>query len=159
MDITKMKMSDGRTLSQTLYSEAQRLKDCIQFRIDDYRENYYVPVIYERTDKFIDSLCVYDIANVYVQGNRLCINLFFDNDKVMRKSGFGVWESETNEEVNIAYLLNYGYEVKKEVWFKDLHDFGKRDGYHFVEDGIEDFLRTSKFDVQVNKIYPPGYGK
>lgn len=156
MDITKMKLANGKTLSKTLYDEAQRLRDCIQKRIEEYRDEYS-PVLYRRTDRFLEALQVEDIANIYVKGNSICIDLFFDNDKVMRKSGFGVWDSDSTDEVNIAYLLNYGYEVKKDVWFKELHDFGYREGYHFVEDGISDFLQTTDLPIKITMKYPDGY--
>ena len=34
IDITKLKMSNGRTLAENLYSEANRLRDCIQNRLE-----------------------------------------------------------------------------------------------------------------------------
>ena len=36
IDITKLKMSNGRTLAENLYSEANRLRDCIQNRLEIY---------------------------------------------------------------------------------------------------------------------------
>ena len=128
MDFNKLKMGNGKTLSKILYEEAQRLRDCIQKRIDDYRESY-APKIF--------------------------INLFFENDKVIRESGFGIWKNESQaDEVNVAYLLNYGYEVKKDVWFKNIENFGYREGYNFVENGIDDFLQTTKLSIIVGKKFP-----
>lgn len=152
----KMKMSNGKTLAKTLYDEAQRLRDCIQARIDEYRESY-TPKRYKRIDMFPESLKVEDFANIYVKGNSLCVELFFDNDKAVRPSGFGIWKSDSNEQVNIAYLLNYGYEVKKDVWFKDIENFGYREGYGFIEDGINDFLQTTKLPIKITTKYPDGY--
>lgn len=154
MDFNKLKMGNGKTLSKILYEEAQRLRDCIQKRIDDYRESY-APKIYNRTDMLPKSLSVDDIAHIYVEGNKICINLFFENDKVIRESGFGIWENESQaDEVNVAYLLNYGYEVKKDVWFKNIENFGYREGYNFVENGIDDFLQTTKLSIIVGKKFP-----
>ena len=34
IDIAKLKMSNGKTLAENLYSEANRLRDCIQDRLD-----------------------------------------------------------------------------------------------------------------------------
>ena len=48
IDITKLKMSNGRTLAENLYLEANRLKDCIQNRMDIYMA-LYTPKMYKRT--------------------------------------------------------------------------------------------------------------
>ena len=59
----------------------------------------------------------------------------------------------TGEEVNTAYLLNYGYRVKKDVWFKDYENFGYREGANFVEDGIDDFNSTNTLGIKITKKF------
>ena len=53
------------------------------------------------------------------------------------------------EIVNTAYLLNYGYAVKKDVWFKNYENFGFRKGGHFVEEGIADFNTMNKLGIRI----------
>lgn len=153
MDITKVKMSNGKTLGQNLQSEAERLRTCIQKRLEEYLDSYN-PIVYERTGGLRDSLQVDDFLNIRVVGNSLEIDLFFD-DGAIHKSGDGIkgWDGN-GEDVNTAFLLNYGYEVKKDVWFKDKENFGYRKGGDFVKKGIEDFNKSNKLGIKVYVVEP-----
>lgn len=150
MDIKKLPMSNGMTLEQNLYAEAQRLKDYIQNRLNIYLKSN-PPHIYKRTGGLQNSLTVDDVLNIRVIGNTLEIDIFFD-DGANHKSGDGIimpkW-SGNGETVNTAYLLNYGYAVKKDVWFKNYENFGFRKGGHFVEEGIADFNTMNKLGIRI----------
>ena len=152
IDITKLKMSNGRTLAENLYSEANRLRDCIQNRMDMYMA-LYTPKMYKRTGGLEGSLKVDDILSVRVVGNALEIDIFFDEGAI-HKSGDGIkgW-SGNGDEVNVAYLLNYGYRVEKDVWFKNIPYFGFRPATNFVEDGIDDFNATNTLGINITKKF------
>lgn len=152
IDVTKLKMSNGRTLAENLYSEANRLRDCIQNRMDMYMA-LYTPEIYKRTGGLEGSLKVDDILSIKVVGNTLEIDIFFD-DGAIHKSGDGIkgW-SGNGDEVNVAYLLNYGYRVEKDVWFKNIPYFGFRPAANFVEDGIDDFNATNTLGIKITKKF------
>ena len=152
IDITKLKMSNGRTLAENLYSEANRLRDCIQNRIDMYMA-LYTPKMYKRTGGLEGSLKVDDFLSIRVFGNSLEIDIFFD-DGAIHKSGDGIkgW-SGNGDEVNVAYLLNYGYRVEKDVWFKNIPYFGFRPAANFVEDGIDDFNATNTLGIKITKKF------
>ena len=152
IDITKLKMSNGRTLAENLYSEANRLRDCIQNRMDMYMA-LYTPEIYKRTGGLEGSLTVDDILSIRVVGNTLEIDIFFD-DGAIHKSGDGIqgWDGN-GDEVNVAYLLNYGYRVEKDVWFKNIPYFGFRPAANFVEDGIDDFNTTNTLGIKITKKF------
>ena len=152
IDIKKLKMSNGKTLEQNLYTEAQRLKDCIQNRLDIYLASN-PPAMYERTDGLENSLKVDDFLSIKVVGNTIQINVFF-NEGAIHQSGDGIngWNGNVDK-VNVAYLLNYGYKVKKDVWFKDIENFGYREGGHFVEDGIDDFNVTNTLGIKITKMF------
>lgn len=155
IDITKLKMSNGKTLSENLYIEAQRLKECIQNRMDIYMASIepFLSGMYKRTGGLESSLKVDDILNVRVVGNTIELDIFFDEGAI-HKSGDGIigWNGN-GEEVNVAYLLNYGYRVKKDVWFKNYENFGYRKGAHFVEDGIDDFNVTNTLGIKITKKF------
>ena len=158
MDITKVKMANGKTLGQNLQDEAERLRKCIQNRLEEYLDGYN-PIVYERTGGLRDSLQVDDFLNIRVVGNSLEIDLFFD-DGAIHPSGDGIrttvgteWQGN-GEEVNTAFLLNYGYEVKKDVWFKNIKNFGYRRGGDFVKKGIEDFNKSNKLGIKVYVVEP-----
>jgi len=53
------------------------------------------------------------------------------------------------EEVNKAQLINFGWRVKKDVWFKDIKNFGYFEGVHFIEDGIRDYAKTKPSSIKV----------
>ena len=152
IDITKLKMSNGRTLAENLYSEANRLRDCIQNRLDIYMATHQ-PKMYDRTGNLENSLKVDDFLSIKVVGNSLEIDIFFD-DGAIHKSGDGIkgW-SGNGDEVNVAYLLNYGYRVEKDVWFKNIPYFGFRPAANFVEDGIDDFNATNTLGINITKKF------
>lgn len=146
-----IKMSNGKTLEENLYIEAERLRSCIQARLDLYLASYKVET-YERTGGLSRSLKVDDFMNIKVNGNSLEISLFFD-ENALHQSGDGIlgWDGN-GETVNTAFLLNYGYNVKKDVWFKKIENFGWRTGGNFIEDGIDDFNNTNPMGIKVNII-------
>ena len=152
IDVTKLKMSNGRTLAENLYSEANRLRDCIQNRLDIYM-NTHQPKMYDRTGNLENSLKVDDFLSIKVVGNSVEIDIFFD-DGAIHKSGDGIqgWDGN-GDEVNVAYLLNYGYRVKEDVWFKNIPYFGFRPAANFVEDGIDDFNSTNTLGIKITKKF------
>ena len=91
--------------------------------------------------------------SIRVVGNTLEIDIFFDEGAI-HKSGDGIkgW-SGNGDEVNVAYLLNYGYRVEKDVWFKNIPYFGFRPAANFVEDGIDDFNATNTLGINITKKF------
>ena len=71
-------MSNGMTLEQNLYVEAQRLKDCIQNRLNIYLKSN-PPRMYKRTGGLQNSLTVDDILNIRIVGVSIEIDLFIPN--------------------------------------------------------------------------------
>lgn len=156
VDIRKLKTSNGQSLDELLFIEAQRLKDCIQYRLDNYLSSYS-PVMYKRTGGLQSSLKVDNFMNIKIVDNGLEISLFFD-ENANHMSGDGIlgWNGN-DEEVNSAYLLNYGYRVKKDVWFKNIENFGYREAGYFVEDGVDDYNRVNPLGIKVTIKQPNGY--
>ena len=152
INIKNLKMSNGKTLAENLYNEANRLRDCIQNRLDIYMATHQ-PKMYDRTGNLENSLKVDDFLSIRVVGNSLEIDIFFDNGAI-HKSGDGIqgWGGN-GDEVNVAYLLNYGYRVKKDVWFKNIPYFGFRPAANFVEDGIVDFNSTNTLGIKITKKF------
>lgn len=156
LDITKLKMTNGKTVEQNLRAEAKRLKSCIQKRLDEYMDRHK-PEMYIRTGGLEDSLKIDDYITIKTSPLSLEIFLHFD-ENANHRSGDGIlgW-SGTGERVNTALLLNFGYTVKKGVWFKNIENFGYRQGGHFIEQGIEDFNKTNKMGIKVKAVYPDDY--
>lgn len=156
IDVTKLKFKNGKTYGQVMVEETNRLRNCIQARLDAYM-NSYQPKIYSRTGALQNSLKVDDILNLKVTGKTMSLDIYFD-DSGYHRSGDGVqgWDGN-GETVNTAYLLNYGYEVEKDVWFKDIPNFGYRSAGHFIENGIADFEASNPYGIKIKVHKPNGY--
>lgn len=156
IDVTKLKFKNGKTYGQVMVEETNRLRNCIQARLDAYM-NSYQPKIYSRTGALQNSLKVDDILNLKVTGKTMSLDIYFD-DSGYHRSGDGIqgWDGN-GETVNTAYLLNYGYEVEKDVWFKDIPNFGYRSAGHFIEDGIADFEASNPYGIKIKVHKPDGY--
>lgn len=156
IDVTKLKFKNGKTYGQVMVEETNRLRDCIQARLDAYM-NSYQPKIYNRTGALQNSLKVDDILNLKVTGKTMSLDIYFD-DSGYHRSGDGIqgWDGN-GETVNTAYLLNYGYNVEKDVWFKDIPNFGYRSAGHFIEDGIADFEASNPYGIKIKVHKPDGY--
>ena len=156
VDIRKLRTSNGKTLAQCLYSEVIRLKNLIQFYLDEYLMST-PPMVYKRTGMLLSSLQVDDFLSIQIINGGLEIAIRF-NDNAIHMSGDGVigWDGN-GEKVNVAVLLNYGYRVKKDVWFKNIENFGYRTGVYFVEDGVADFNQSNPYGIKVTIIRPDSY--
>lgn len=136
-DVRKLKMSNGRTVEQSLLDQANLLRELIRKHLIEYRRSF-APKKYVRTGNLENSLVVDSVVKVV--GNRLQVLVSFD-ESANHRSGYGAWavndgrgkyeDDDTyfgsNNNVNTALLLDDGYKVKKPVWFKDIENFGYRE--------------------------------
>lgn len=137
------------TYRQILKNETKRLKDILQKKIEDYY-NSYSPKVYDRGNhggNLRYSLSVDDICSVSANGMKLIMNINI-NENAIHNSILD------DSEANAFWLINDGWQVKKDVWFKDIYRFGYYEGAHFVEDAVEEFERTSKYGIKVQIIRP-----
>lgn len=151
VDKRKLKNKSGKTLEDVMKEQGMYLRNLIQKYLDDYLQ--FDPVKYafgkgRRTGNLEKSLVVDDIVTVKSNGNRLEIYVHF-NENSYHSSGFGVWNSIDGQDVNVAELLNYGYRVEKEVWFKNIENFGWRKPAYFLEDAIEEFNATNTLGIKI----------
>jgi hypothetical protein len=148
MDVMKLKSPTGETYAVELRKAAQYLKDCIQDELDDWYAHFLPdgePKIYERTYGLKNSMSVDDITEIQIVGNTLSLNINFDG--MYHPSLFG------DEIVNTLWLMNYGYKVDKVVWFKNIENFGYREGGFFIEKGIAKFNATNPLGFKVTPTY------
>lgn len=135
IDLLKVKAPSGRTYAQELVSAANLLAQCIQSRI--------------RQGSLQNSISTADLADIVVRGNTLSVSLKIQNS--IRPSLFKKWNQS---DANVFWLLNDGYKVKKDVWFRNIPNFGYRVAEHFVEKGVQDFNRKNRLGVRVRIIRP-----
>ena len=127
LDITKVKAPSGLTYGQELVEAANLLSNCIQSKI------------HQRTMQH--SISTADLADIKVEGNRMSITLKIQNS--IRPSIFKKWNKS---DANVFWLLNDGYVVKKNVWFKNIPNFGYRQASNWISDGIRDFNSKTNLD-------------
>lgn len=139
LDITKIKAPSGLTYGQELVEAANLLSNCIQSKI--------------RQRTMQDVISTADLADIKVSGNHMSITLKIQNS--IRPSIFKKWNKS---DANVFWLLNDGYVVKKNVWFKNIPNFGYRQAANWVADGIRDFNAQNKLGLhlteQKNAIRP-----
>lgn len=139
LDVSKIKLSTGRTTSQELVNAANLLKDCIQRRID--------------IATIGDVISATDLVDIHVDGLSLSVEL-----KIGSETRASIFNETNGKFANIFWLLNDGFVVKKD-WYFDY--FPKKDKWvvhkarQFVERGIEDFNNMKSVPVKVKEIIKP----
>ena len=153
--MANFKMSNGKTVRQNLESEIRRLRDCIQEKLDDYM-SLNKPSMYIRTGSLQNSIKV-DLRLISITNSIFQMSVVFD-ESGYHESGDGIdgWDGN-GQKVNTAYLFNDGYQVKKDVWFKNIENFGWRKPARFIEQGIYEFNKNNPLDIKVEIITPNGY--
>jgi len=140
------KNSSGLTMKEILMSEATRLKNIIQDKIQEYY-NSYSPQVYIRTENLLNSLSVDKFVKVNIGDGRLSINIDFDEYATATHSIFG---GDTFSDYNRASLINDGWEVKKDVWFREKEHFGWQDGFDFIGKAIQEFYADNPYNLKIH---------
>lgn len=138
IDIRNIKSPSGLTYAQELVNAANLLRDCIQSRINRATMG--------------NCISTADIADVKVDGIMLSVTLKIQN--AIRPSIFKQWN---HKDANVFWLLNDGFVVKKNVWFKNIPNFGYRVAEQFVEGGVEDFNSQNKLGIKITVTRPLMY--
>lgn len=164
--LKKVKMPDGKTLAETMASEARRLYDCIQYYIDEYYRSYE-PKVYGRTYRYQGALYAEDVADVRVVGDTLRISVAFHSDLAMHPNlsevywDFGYKEGYRDEhaipitrshESFVPLLMERGWNAPLLEYMigRRVHRLTYFEGIHAVEKGIKDFNRTNKLGIKIN---------
>lgn len=139
LDVGKVKLSTGRTVSQELVNAANLLKDCIQKRID--------------VATIGDCISATDLANISISGLSLSVEL-----KISSETRPSIFNETNNKFANIFWLLNDGFVVQKD-WYFDGFPKKQKWVYHkarqFVEKGIADFNSQKSIPVKIKMVEKP----
>lgn len=143
LDVSKLKMKNGRTVEQELRYHARILSDCIMEEMNTVYESYS-PKIYRRSYDVYNSLYIDDKVRIDVssKGTGLSIGIHF-NDGSLHENFYG-------NDSNIIGLWNEGWEWKNNPHIPYLSE---RSGSHFIEKGIEKYKQkvskpfTVKFTI------------
>lgn len=135
-----VKMSDGRDLKTVLADEAVRLKGLVRKHIWLWYQSYS-PVEYERTHNLVNTV---RIAPVKQNGDEISVRVYFDHDEATYPSVF-----PGGEEGFVPILIDQGWRVKKDVWFRDIHMFGHFEGAGFVAAAVAEYNANNPFGFKV----------
>lgn len=147
IDLRNIRLNNGKSIPEMLKSEAIRFVRILQEEVDYWYERYE-PKIYNRTYSMRNGLTVSDYVTVTPNNSKFTIDIHF-NDNAYSRGFFD------QEEVNTLLLLNDGYTVQKNVWFKDIPNFGYRKGGHFIESAIARFNKDNALGIEIT-LYKGG---
>jgi hypothetical protein len=120
--------------NEMLIEAAGELRDCIQARLEEYYDHW------GNTGDLLKALKCR--ASVDTDGDHMSIGLYFDAQLDQAKSFVSpAW----NEGWRKSLLVSEGWEVKRDVWFKDIWHLGFYEGFNFINDGIKDWMASSKY--------------
>ena len=141
-----IKLSNGKTIGQILQNESRRLKGLITKHIGIYYAAYD-PTYRDRTHRLINSLRIEDMKQ---HGNQLSVRVYFDEPTATQPSvvpggapGF------------TPILIDQGWEVKKDVWFKDIHMFGHFEGTGFIKAAVDEYNANNPYGFKIQVEYTP----
>lgn len=161
-DILKLELDDGRTLEQAMRDESIRLgRLLIQHLLDDGFLNS--PKMYAWNTKrrvgLLENSLIVNLKPIYNPATGdLSVSVVFDDSK-SGSSMFGVgrrkssWNTHVGDlgEYNLALLIDEGYSVKKNVWFKNIRNFGYRYGSDFIQNALDEFNATNSLSIYIDR--------
>ncbi len=137
------------TYQEVLQIELVRFKKILEKYINNYY-NSYIPSVYERgknKGNLKYSLDLDKICEISSTGKLITCRILI-NENTIHESII------TGNNSNALWLINDGWQVKKNVWFKNIYRFGYYEGAHFIEDAIKEFESTTKYNIKVQVIKP-----
>lgn len=141
IDFKNIRLSNGKTIPEMLKSEADRFVRILQEEVDLWYSTYQ-PKVYDRSFAMRDSLSVSDYITVKANNRKFSIDIHF-NDNAFST---GYWNRGT---INKLLLMNDGYSVQKDTWFKDIPNFGYRKGGRFIESAIARFNIDNSLGITI----------
>jgi len=144
IDVTQLRLKNGMTMEQILRQEAERLKQCIQNRIDEFYDNHDPSGEYERTFAFQQSLTVDDVLEIDIENNKLKIYLLFDDDLAYHPS---LWGGNLGF---VPALIYYGWSWKNDTIHRRY--FSYFEGFDYLGLGIQDYEQNNPYGIIID--YP-----
>lgn len=161
-DILKLELDDGRTLEQAMRDESIRLgRLLIQHLLDDGFLNS--PKMYAWNTKrrvgLLENSLIVNLKPIYNPATGdLSVSVVFDDSR-SGGSMFGLgrkktgWNTHVGDlgEYNLALLIDEGYTVEKNVWFKDIPYFGYRGASNFIQNALDEFNATNSLGIYIDR--------
>lgn len=131
LDLSKVKMKNGRTVVDELKYHAAILADCIMNELDEVYESY-TPKLYNRSYDLYNSLYIDEGVKIDISNNGagISIGIHFDENAIHK--------SFDGSNSDVATLLNEGWNWKNSVSIPYLSE---RSGTFFIDKGIEKYKK------------------
>lgn len=140
IDLSTVKLPNGKTLEQTLKSEAQELVRILQRNI---QEAYHDGTVYHRTNTLKNSIKVGDYCTVSFRTNGASGEIYVETDgSEFMPSIYG------HTMVDALELLDKGYTTVNAP-FRHIPWFGYRPAANFIEKSVAEFNAHSKYCTAV----------
>lgn len=144
LDISQLKLKNGKSIDAELKRHARILTECIQLSLKENVYDAYQPKQYERTHALLNSIQFNVTPEWDLDDEKagLKIKVYFDE----RSKHLSIFGNESDVEV----LLNEGYQTNGS--FKDVPYFGFREGTHFIEKAIGLYQKMARkpFPIKLN---------
>ena len=145
--IESARIEIGAISAAFMVAEAARLARYIQDHIDAYYNSYTPSKYYTRTDEVRNA--VRPSANVIIMPDGKTLIAQVTIDEAPSTSVFPGGSS-----VDKVKAIDQGWEVKKDVFFRDWPHFGYQSGYGFIAKGIADFEKNNPHNILIS---PPSW--
>ncbi|GHT18074.1 hypothetical protein AGMMS49573_10780 [Endomicrobiia bacterium] len=146
-NINTIRLTNGETIEGILKGEAKRLKAIITEHISWHYLSYRNKEEYRRrTYGLINSLCV---ENMVKNGNEVSVRVYFDEKTATHPSLFG------GESGFTPILIDQGWEVKKDVWFKSKYMLGYFEGTDFIKSAVDAYNANNQYGFTISVEYHP----
>ena len=144
IDFHKLRLNNGKTIEETLISEANRFVEILRNEILSWYGSYS-PTMYNRTYGMAASIYADNVVSVDVDAQHFSIAINHSGSAFSP----GLWGSGANK----LLLMNSGYSVGSDVWFKNIPMFGYRSGGKFLESALGKFNASNSFGINVTANY------
>ncbi|MDO5411377.1 MAG: hypothetical protein Q4F21_13180 [Lachnospiraceae bacterium] len=134
LDISRLRLANGRKLETELGNHARLLADCLKLELNNVYMDY-APVMYRRTKQLLDSIKV-DVRTRFNRNGtkyELSVQVYFDQGSI--HTGLDGLPAD------VEVLLNEGWQTHGA--FQNVPYFGYREGTHYIEWGV---YRYRKFE-------------
>ena len=141
----RVKLSNGKTIEQTLMEAVDYLYICIQSEIDAMYDAY-TPSYYNRRpfgENLRSALYVEDFLDARIKGNRIELSLKFS-------SNVWAWNFDHSHKSNVAVLMNEGWGDKSMESPDHPRGIYYFEGWDFIGKGIKKFNESNRWGVTVS---------
>lgn len=147
---------DSRSSEKTICDEANRLRDLIFKWMRVYEERMKAKWKWSYIWGVTLSDTIYEVKESDVitdeENGSVSVYIRFNEDRFLKRSILEEWYPGSTFDEYVGDTLDifrHGWEVKKDVWFKNIGGFGFGDGFDFVQKGIDEFNSNNPYNIKV----------